>query len=358
MLLLADGFDHYGTGSTGRTNMLLGVYSAIDTAWTPATTKPRNSICSMANASSSSTGIRRGFGSALTTVGVGCAFFYTQLPIANTTIAPMVFLDASNTEQVTLCLQSTGGLEVKRGTRTGTSLGATTGPVISSGSWAHIEMVWVASSTISATDGTVTVYVNGTSVLAITGVDNVATSLRECSQVVLGLIGDSTVAPSYIDDLYAWDSSGSYNNSQIGDKDVLPYYPYADTATTDWVRNTGSSDFSAVNQTAQDGDTTYLEAALVDDTEELELSAVPNTVDGIVGVVLVNCLRKTAAGASEVACNIVEDATDVATTNTAHVMTQSYAYYHDVVERNPAVGTPAWTYTTLSSARLKLKRTV
>lgn len=358
-LIFADGFDHYGTSTTGSANMLLGAWASVSAQWTPATTKPRNSLCSMAHTTSDTLGFRRTFGTTLTTVGVAGAFWYTSLPLLSTTVTPIQLLDNAGGAQISVNVTSAGFISVRSGGSTGTQLGISAAQVISAGSWAHIECKWIASSTTSATDGTVEVYVNGTiAVNLAANVDNVATSNREVSQVSYGIEADGAgVRPNYVDDVFAWDTTGSYCNSVIGDKDVLPYYYDGDEATSDWVRNTGASDFSAVNQTAQDGDTTYIEAAVLNDTEELSVAAVPSSVDGIVAVVMVNMLRKTAAGASEVTVSLVESG-GAAAAGTAHVMTQSYAYYHDVVHRNPVDGTTAWTYTTLSAAKGRLKRTV
>lgn len=362
-LLKADGFDHYGTSTTGRTNMLLGAYAAVDANWLPATTKPRNGICSLAMTSVGGTGlgIRDTFGATKTYCGRAMAYWFTQLPANSTGTTLMTFSDTNNAAQMSLVLTTTGTLQVYRGTSGGTATGSPSAQVVTSGSWAHVEMWVKAGSTTTSTDGEVEVFVNGTQVIDFTGgstVRTINTANREYSQVICGIYTDNNIVPTYMDDAVMYDDSGSYNNAPgIGDKDVLPYYPDADGGTSAWVRNTGSSDFSAVNQTAQDGDTTYLEAAAAADVEDLEISAVPSTVDGIIGVVLINCLRKTQAGASEVSADIMETGS-AASSNTAHVLSQSYAYYHDVIERNPVDGTTAWTYTTVSASKIRLTRDV
>lgn len=367
-LLWADGFDHYSTSTTGRENMLLGVYSAIDASWLPQTTKPRNSICSLATVSQTVTnGARRSFGTTKTEVGIGAAFWWTQLPAASTTVRPITISDAANAAQVQVVVQSSGALSVYRGiVASGTLIETTASQVIFGGQWNHIEIRWKAGTTTTATDGEVQVWVNETLVIDKTGgstVRTVNTSNLEASQVTLGLNSENGVLPAYMDDAFAWDASGAYCASQIGDKDVLPYYYDADNGddaglAADWTASTASSWKEMVDDTAQDGDTTHVEAATALDELDLGLAAVPNTVDGIVAVVLVNMMRKTQAGASEVSADIYESTGPTGTANAAHVLTQSYAYYHDVVHRNPVDGTTAWTYTTLSAAKQKLTRTV
>jgi hypothetical protein len=353
-----DGFDHYGTGSTGRTNMLTGVYADADTNATPSTANPRNGTHSYL-ANNESVGLRRVFGTPLTTVGVGGAFWFNNLPSVAGRTPIMAFLDGNNVNQVALVLGTDGRLSARRGTidqltaLTATVLGTTTNAVITAGTWHHIECKYVASETV----GTFTVKVDEVEVLAITGADTCNTSNVEASQVLFGRYIDNNVAPAYIDDIYCWDTDGSYNNDFIGDKDILAYWYTGDGATSAWVRNTGATDYEAVDDTTQDGDTTYLQAAAASDVEELTLSGVPSTVAGIVAIGLVNCMRKTQAGASNVTAAAVETGGAVAS-GTDRPMSEEYTYYLDVIERNPAAGTPAWTYTTLNTMSLRLTRTV
>ena len=342
--------------------MLLGVYANVPTVWTPLTTLPRNSLRSMRATTASSDGFRRAFGSTLTTVGVGGAFYCTALPSTNTAYALMSFNDAANNEQVTLRVQTSGALEVVLGTLSaGTTLGTSATQPFTAGTWHHVEMKWVASSTTSATDGTVTVNVDGVEALAITGVDNVATSNREASQVEFCATTNTSMMPIYVDDIFAWDSSGSYNNDFLGDKDVLPYYFDDDGSDNDWIRSTSGDTtgdaFAEVDETAQDGDSTYIEASSSSDVQTLELAAVPSSVSGISGVIFVNMMRKTGAGSSTVEVSCIETGSAESTAEAINP-TQSYAYYETVVERDPQAGTPAWTYTTLSAAKMKLNRTV
>lgn len=357
-MIWCDGFDHYGTSSTGSANMLLGAWASVPSQWVPATTKPRNSICSMAHSGSDTLGFRRTFGTTYTTIGVMGAFWYNSLPLSSTTTTPIQLLDNAGGAQISVNVTSAGFISIRSGGSTGTQLGISASQAITAGSWAHIEVKWVAASTISATDGTVQVKVNNTLVVDLSAnVDNVATSNREVSQVTFGIEQDgAAIRPNYVDDVFAWNSSGSYNNDFVGDKDILPYYPDADGATSDWTRNTGAADYDTVNDTSPDSDTTYIEATASGNIEKLELEAVGSNVDGVVGVLMVNFMRKTGAGASSVSCDM-EETGGAASANSAHALTQSYSYYHDPVERNPVDGTTAWTYTTLSSSKIKLNRT-
>lgn len=364
-LLWADGFDHYGTGNTGESNMLLGPWADTQNM-TIETAQYRNGTASARFAAFGY--IRRVFGGAKTTVGVGMAVFFSALPSASDRVGIFTLSDNANDAQVSLVLGTTGTLTLKRGSyTTGTAL-STTGVVIRAGEWMHIEVKWVTSSTASATDGTCEVRLNGAAVISYTG-DVVATTLLECSQVTFmslgtsgsGSSGSSGVGGHYVDDVWAWDTTTDANNTIddfIGDKDVLTFVPDSDGATSDWVRESDSpsaNDYSKVNATSPDGDTTYLEASTVNDTEDLGIETIPATVDGIVAAVAVNMMRKTEAGAAAVTPYIVGGSGGLGA-GSAHTLTESYAYYHDVVELNPDTAT-AWTASTLSASSIRLKRT-
>lgn len=366
-LLWMDGFDHYGTGSTGKANMLLGPYAQISQYYSPSTTRPRNGYASMTLSGSVGTNfIRRTFGSSYSNaaVGVGMAIYVTELPALAERVCPFVFTDVNNDEQVTLVINTDGSMKVTLGIRTsGTTLvgGTTSGQVIFAGTWHHIEMKVICD----ATSGRVIVNVDDVEVIdtGAGGVDTDESGTGEVSQVWLGL-GATPGITIYVDDIFAWDTTGSYNNDFIGDKDVLTYYFDGDSGTQQWTPNIAVAHHLQVDDTesaqdpagGQDGDTTYLQATSAGNIEELDLEAVPSTVAGIVGVQLVNMMRKTQAGASNVTAVIVEGTIAAESTGTSTALGEEYAYYQEVIERDPVNGTDQWRYDTLSVCKLKLTR--
>lgn len=359
-LLWADGFDHYGNTTTGAANMILGPYAQVNNQQ-PRTTNPRNGTYSLYCPANSY--IRRVFGAAKSDVGVGMAFYLTNLPTGASTVSLLQLADTNNIAQVSLVVGTTGTIELRRGVVNGTVL-ETSAVVIRAGEWIHLEVEWISNVSADSADGSVEIRVNETVVITYTGdVVSTASTLLECSQVRLMVVENSlaTGAPHYLDDIYAWDTATDANNTIatfVGDKDVLMYAPDADGATSDWVRESDSpsaSDFSKVNEVVQDGDTTYLEATTVNDVELLGIETVPATVDGIVAAITINMMRKTEAGASAVTPAIIGGSGGVGA-GSAHTLTEEYAYYHDVVELDPDT-TAAWTAATLSASSLRLTRT-
>lgn len=368
-LLWMDGFDHYGSGTvqanTGRTNMLKGAWASADTNCVVSTTKPRNGYASVVISTTANVGMRRVFGGSYNNaaVGVATAWYTTSLPdIANSQIV-LTFTDQANDEQVSIIINTDGTIKAVAGTRSSTTvLGTSASPVITASTWHHIE----ARLICHASTGALEVRVDGVAAIGpLTNIDTDPQGTSEVSQAWFGLVfASGTAGPQYIDDCYAWDGTGSYNNDFIGDKDILTYYYDGDTGTQQWTPNVAVAHHLQVDDTessqspasGNDGDTTYLQATSAGNIEELDLEAVPSTVAGIVGVQLVNMMRKTQAGASNVTAVIVEGTITAESTGTSTELGEEYAYYQEVIERNPVNGTDQWRYDTLSDCKLKLTR--
>lgn len=363
-LLWADGFDHYGTSAASRVNMLRRAYAEVMPNFSCSTTNPRNGTHSLVvTAMIGTPGVRWVLPSPQTTVSVCLALWLSELPGGNDELLICAFADGANLPSVGVAIQSTGVIEVLRNnhvngatfgtwTTSTTTLGTSSGPVATAGSWMHFEVRVFHDNSA----GTVDVYLNEVNVVNVTGADTISTGRGGTCAQVWAVIGDSNdYCPMYFDDLIIADNTGSYNTTVIGDKDVLTYWYDEDGTTSNWTASSGGAKYLEVDDAAQDGDATYIEATTASLVQELELSAVPSTVTGIIGVVPINLLRKTAAGSCDVRADFVESG-GAAATGTNNVMTEEYAYYWDVVEVNPATSL-AWDYSTLSASYLRLTRT-
>ena len=83
-IIWAEGFDHYGTGDTGRSNMLRGpwAYMAGQLYVSPQTTQKRTGSGSLKFAPNPATGqgARRVLGTARFVVGIAFGIYCTTLP--------------------------------------------------------------------------------------------------------------------------------------------------------------------------------------------------------------------------------------------------------------------------------------
>lgn len=351
-LLWMDSFDHYGTGSTGRTNMLAGQWAEVYSGLGPSTSFFRTGTHSFyAYAGGKAVVARRVFGAPKTTAGVGYALYITSLPVGNASHGLGTFCDFANSPQVLFVLQSTGAVSAYRGT-TATLLGTSADGVIVAEAWQHVEMAVTISDTVGAAE----VRVNGVTVLSLSGIDTAATSLIETSQWRYeGLSVSYNMAVSYLDDMFAWDSEGSSNNTFIGDRRVRTLYPTADTATAEWTPSGAASGYAAIDDVTPDGDTTYVTAGVtVPTTSEYEIDDLPASVVSINAVQTVPMSKKADAGDGNLQVSLVSGAS--VDDGADRPLTTAYTYWHDVSETDPATSAP-WTPTAFNAAKLRIRRT-
>jgi hypothetical protein len=350
MLLWCDGWDHYGVLG----NLTEGAWAEVNGAgWTLSTSNPRTGTYSMAWPATASF-LRRVLGGAKTTVGVGAAFYYTALPGTARRARLFDFRDASNTIQVSIGTDTTGTISAYRGSiDAGTLLGVTASPVITAEAYQHVECIVFFSQTV----GTVEVRVNGVTVLSLTGVDTVASALVESSQVGIGGAAGSGGSTGFIDDVFCYDGTGSFNNSFLGDRRVITLFPTADTIQADWTPVGSATGFGAIDEASPDGDTTYISAGLPGSptpTSEFGMDNLPAGISAISGVVLVNMSRKTEAGVANVQMSVISGASETAGTDTP--MTEIYTYRQDVFEIDPASAAP-FTVSEVDALLIKADRT-
>lgn len=363
-LLWCDGFDHYGLAEA---NMLDGPYAEIHSKVTLETANPRAGTHHMrwtTGTSQNHQGFRRVFGAALTTVGVGFAFYMPTVPSVNGRANLIVLRDAANADQIGVTVQSTGAIAVYRGSdETSATLLATSAVLATAGAYNHFEI----KATIDNSAGAVEIRLNNVTIIDISGVDTQNTGNAETSQCrILGkwsaTVFGGVPSPFDCDDLFAWDTAGSYNNDFIGDHQVLTLWPDGDTAQTDWTRNTGSTDYEAIDEADPDDDTTYVEATAAAQISEYALDDLPSTVSAIAAVQLTGRMKKTDAGGSMVqqgllSSDVGSPAAPAEYSGADRNITTAYTYWPDISEEDPATGAP-WTRTAFNAALYKIERTV
>lgn len=361
-LLWMDGFDHYGAGADGPLAMLDGVYAEVDNNLTTAVTHARtgtySAVCGSGAGQAGS--MRRIFGEAKASAGVGFALWPEEIPAINDSCYLVAFCDTGNVGQVIFILQSTGKVSAYRCTGTNVAIGtllaeSADGAIVAS-AFQHFE----AAVTVSQTAGTVEARVNGVTVLSASGLDTAATANVETSQVrVHGRLGASTVV-MHIDDLFAWDTAGAQNNYFLGDRRVRTFFPNADTAVADWSLTGAAAGYDCINDAAPDEDTTYLSAVpLVGSpvtplVSEFGLENPPSTIGAVAAVQTYVRARKTQAGDGDMQVSMLSGSS--ASAGADRPLTEQYTYWTDVHELNPDTGTP-WNESSLTSAKIRLSRT-
>lgn len=341
-VLWAESFDHYGLGTSAtiRNRMTAGLWADLSTNYgTSTSVPPRTGLYACRASGSGLSEMRRIVGEGATR---GCAFgFYVEaLPTANN-LANFSFRTSANGSIVTLCFQSNGAIDLKLGGRTGTVL-ATSSNNFVAGSWEHIEI----SCTVSTTVGQVEVRLNGEAVIFVDAL-NLGS---EPTGMLAWSTGGTSTSLYYIDDVVAHDGVDF-----IGQARVLTVYPQSDGTPFDWAVTGAASGHDAVNDVVPDDDTTFIEAAVVNDVATFGLPALPADVGGIVGVFMPFMSRQAAAGESSVRASIISGGNVQVGDN--QPATEAWTYLGQAFNSDPnTLGN--WTKTALESAQLRFERTV
>lgn len=223
-----DGFDHYGSASAGVANMLNGAWDEIDgnvTLAAPAWGSRSGSMCLRGDALSSDA--RRAIGVSTDTLIVGFAYSCTALPDDANIHRPMYFRTSGNVDIIQLSVRPDGALEVRY---LGGIIGVTTGPVISAGTWHHIELK-AFIDTAGAT-GTIEVRVDEVVAINLAGLTLGANEMAIIAMDQGGGISDPVRC--YWDDLVVMDDAGAHNNDFEGDLRVATLQPVANGANQGW----------------------------------------------------------------------------------------------------------------------------
>lgn len=348
-LLWMDGFDHYGS----HTNLTgYGVYATASGTLSTSVKRTGTTSKGMSNLD----GIKRVFPSAQSAVGVGLALYVTTLPAGGQYSTPFKLNGSSGYGQCFVVVDTNGYLVLWAGNstlnaNTGTQIASTASPVITTASWTHLELSYVPNGASSSLE----LRVNGVTVInetfAIGSISYGETSATTVSSWSAGQGSDSYI---YIDDLYAWNDSGSFNNDFLGDKKVHTMMPNGDTATADWLKNSGTVGYDRINEIGPNGDTSYIYTSTVSAVSAFDIEAMPTDTGVINALQTYRGAKKTDAGTCTVRTDISSGA--YTSSGTAQPVTTAYQYYTDVFETDPATGA-LWTKSAVDSAQVEVERT-
>lgn len=361
-ILWADGFDHYGSGTTGRTNMLRGAWSAatssevsIQTS-SPTARTGLGSLQTNTPATSNPALATRSLPTGKTALGVAMGLYRGSLPdtgnVAGFCFGSAAFDGGNFTSGriVTVTINADGSLNVYLGNSAGTLLDVTNPGTIVAGSWNHVEAYLVISTTL----GYVEIRVNGETVSALSELN---TGSDECTLLAFGKMrGVSNGGITHWDDIIAWDTQGGVNDDFLGAARVYTTYPAGDLSPFDWAVVGAASGAAAVDDTTPDDDTTYIGASEVGEEARFSMPTLPDDVAGILGIWVPLLGKQEEAGITEVVVSMVSDVSgeDVGPTIT---LTTSYTYRGSMFELNPN-GDEPWTKATFEAASLMVERTV
>lgn len=259
------------------------------------------------------------------------------------------------TAQVTLSVDPFGVLRLKRGTLDGTVLATSASPVIAAtGVYYYLEL----DVTFNGATGAFTLRSNGVQVFTASNQNTSNSGNNQVTGLRMGLMagGVTGTQTTYIilyDDMYVIDPTvGAQNTSFLGDTRVFVAFPTSDGSPLNFTASPVGSHYLNVNQVEQDGDTTYNFDATAADIDVYGHTATPANTGTIFGVQLCQVSRKDSAAARSTANYLKSAASN--TTGATQALSQSYAWYLDIVELDPATGV-AFTKTGFDNTQIGVK---
>ena len=250
---------------------------------------------------------------------IGVAF-QTNLFTAGNGLPLLLVID-NTTTQVDLRYDSNGHLYV---TRNGTTLG-TSILTLTAGAYAYIELKVLINSTV----GTIDLHVNGTSWLSLTGQNTQASANAYAQVIQLGTDTGNTATWDY-DDLYVLDGTGSANNAFLGDTRVQALRSTGAGHSTQFALGAGTSNWEAVSEATEDGDTTYVDSATAGQIDTYTFGALTPVSGTIPFIQTMLVARKDDAGIRTVADVISDGITDhVGASNNVGTSYQQWLTIHE-----------------------------
>lgn len=255
------------------------------------------------------------------------------------------FADNNPTFQMEIGCDSAGHLRL---TRNNTVL-ATGTTVLSNGVFYYIEF----KVTINSSTGAYELRINGNTELSASGTNTQATGNAWADRFYLGDFSVGGGETCDVCDLYVLDGTGSVNNTFLGDCRVDALFPSGAGNYTQLTPSAGSN-YAAVDEKAQNGDTDYVESGTVSQKDSYAYGDLATSTGSVFGVQLVPFARKTDAGTRSIKGLARLSSTDVLD-STDKTLSSSYAYYPDVRETKPGGG--SWAISDVNSAEFGVQVT-
>jgi hypothetical protein len=171
----------------------------------------------------------------------------------------------------------------------------------------------------------------------------------------------------YLDNLYFYDFVGSsavdtdfvpttdgggIATGYIGELQVRPLFANADTAETDFIRISGASDFSMINE-ADPNDATYIYSNAAGDLSEFDMDDLPEEITYVRGLLLMARASKPDAGVANITLGMKSNG-DVFDTDPIPITVEP-TYWYDFCNTDPDNGA-RWTRASLNAAKFRITR--
>lgn len=280
-------------------------------------------------------GVQKPMGSAVGTINL--AFGYSPAAFPSSTGGIVLFSDAG-TSQVSFAITNAGAIQFYRG-NFATLLG-TSAAVLTLGVYQHVEV----TVTISATVGTVQVWVNSVSVLSLTGLNTKATGNTTVDSFTLQ--GPVSGNHNFCDVIW--------KDSRIGDRRVVPIGPTGPGHYTQFTPSAGAN-WQCVDEVPPNDGTDFNSDTNVGDSDSFVHAALPATATVIDGVIVQVRGANTTTGVGSLAPLLRSGTTDSVGSGTS-LNTSYQTLGHLVATTDPATGL-AWASAGVNASEFGYQKT-
>jgi hypothetical protein len=331
-----DGFDMYNgaganTGLLGRWNSTFagtGSSVSITSGRFGGQAFRATGAANITNAANGARAIFDGVGSH-TSISVGFAHRLGTLTMTSRTFE---LANTSLTSQCGMGITVAGAPYVYTGAG-GSTLATGSAGLVLINAWNYFELEIVLGSTT----GSISLYMNGSLVCSATNVNTFAAGTGGYN--AFAAIGMQTVTGGVgtnydFDDIYVNDTS-----TRLGERRIETLRPSADSSVV-FTPNSGGTNFSRVNETTVDGDTSYVSSSNVGDRDLYaigSLSTTPTTIDAIS---VVSFSEKTDATTRAIYHSVQSNGTD--SDGSSISLNATYQRYDRLMTTDPHTSA-AWT---------------
>lgn len=223
----------------------------------------------------------------------------------------------------------------------GATLLATGTATINADTWNYVEI----KVKVHNTSGIFDCKINGISDFTFSGNTRDSAASEFANITFTGTTNTGNTVSTYVDDLYVCNSTGSVNNTYLGEMRAEIITPTSDSSVA-WTHNTGTSNWSAVDDAigAPDDDTTYVSSSTSAARDEYGLSDL-TVVATVAGVKVVTRAEKDDANPLSFKHGIKSGATDQ---QVQYSLGVGYSNFIDIFETSDGA-TTAFTPTTVNS---------
>jgi hypothetical protein len=332
-VIFMDGFDHYATADlTKRWTYATGCAVAAAYARLPS---GQGVVMGSPN---SSNYILKSFGANYTAGLVGFAFNSGSTSLVSRHIFTVL---EGATEQCSIRTNASSVITVTQG---GT-VKATGSTVLSQATWYYVEFKF----TIHQSTGIAQVKLNGAAEIASTSsLDLTGTANNYWNGI--GTVGNSTFNQMF-DDIYLLDTTTGDNTDFLGPVRCVALAPAAPGTTTAWTPN-GGTNYGAVSEAYQDGDTSFNQSSTANQIDTFVMQDLPADAGSVYAVQSIITARQDAGAARTIAPVLRPAATDRVGTTVA--LSTTYQMLTQIYDLNPE-DTAAWATTDVAGLEVGYK---